>query len=68
MTSILRLSFARCSSGFMITDSGDSRFMLGEQVEWWKFEEDRDAILGENERLLRGQAASRQRLSRCCWG
>jgi DNA-directed RNA polymerase subunit beta' len=36
----------------MITSSGDSRFMIGEQVEWWKFEEDRDAILAENEVLL----------------
>jgi DNA-directed RNA polymerase subunit beta' len=36
----------------MITASGDSRFMIGEQVEWWKFEEDRDAILAENELLL----------------
>lgn len=28
-----------------ITDAGDSRFMLDQQVEWWKFQE-------ENERLL----------------
>ncbi len=36
----------------MITSSGDSRFMIGEQVEWWKFEEDRDMILEENRQLL----------------
>ena len=29
-----------------ITDAGDSKFMLDQQVEWWKFQE-------ENERLLR---------------
>jgi len=29
----------------MITSSGDSRFMIGEQVEWWKFEEERDALM-----------------------
>ena len=28
----------------MITASGDSRFMIGEQVEWWKFEEERDKL------------------------
>jgi DNA-directed RNA polymerase subunit beta' len=31
----------------MITSSGDSRFMIGEQVEWWKFEEERDKLLAE---------------------
>jgi DNA-directed RNA polymerase subunit beta' len=29
----------------MITASGDSRFMIGEQVEWWKFEEERDMLM-----------------------
>jgi len=28
----------------MITASGDSKFMIGEQVEWWKFEEERDQL------------------------
>jgi DNA-directed RNA polymerase subunit beta' len=28
----------------MITASGDSKFMIGEQVEWWKFEEERDRL------------------------
>ncbi len=28
-----------------ITTAGDSRFMIGEQVEWWKFEEERERLL-----------------------
>ncbi len=28
----------------LITASGDSKFMIGEQVEWWKFEEERDEL------------------------
>jgi DNA-directed RNA polymerase subunit beta' len=28
-----------------ISDAGDSRFMIGEQVEWWKFEEERERLL-----------------------
>ena len=37
-----------------ITDLGDSSFMLGEQVEWWVFEE-------ENEKIIRAAGgASRQ--------
>ena len=31
----------------MITSSGDSKFMIGEQVEWWKFEEERDKLMME---------------------
>ncbi len=27
-----------------ITSAGDSKFMIGEQVEWWKFEEERDRL------------------------
>ena len=34
----------------MITSSGDSRFMIGEQVEWWKFEEERDRLIAEGKR------------------
>jgi DNA-directed RNA polymerase subunit beta' len=34
----------------MITSSGDSRFMIGEQVEWWKFEEERDRLMAEGKR------------------
>ncbi len=30
-----------------ITNSGDSRFMIGEQVEWWKFEEERERLFAE---------------------
>lgn len=30
-----------------ITSAGDSRFMIGEQVEWWKFEEERDQLMTE---------------------
>ncbi len=30
-----------------ITSSGDSRFMIGEQVEWWKFEEERERLFAE---------------------
>jgi DNA-directed RNA polymerase subunit beta' len=31
----------------MITSAGDSKFMIGEQVEWWKFEEERDRLMAE---------------------
>ncbi|PID41250.1 MAG: DNA-directed RNA polymerase subunit beta' [Proteobacteria bacterium] len=31
----------------MITVSGDSRFMIGEQVEWWAFEDERDRLFAE---------------------
>jgi DNA-directed RNA polymerase subunit beta' len=34
----------------LITSSGDSRFMIGEQVEWWKFEEERDKLLSEGKK------------------
>ncbi len=34
----------------MITSSGDSRFMIGEQVEWWKFEEERDRLIAEGKK------------------
>ncbi len=34
----------------MITSSGDSKFMIGEQVEWWKFEEERDRLIQEGKR------------------
>ncbi len=34
----------------MITSSGDSRFMIGEQVEWWKFEEERDRLMAEGKK------------------
>jgi DNA-directed RNA polymerase subunit beta' len=30
-----------------ITDPGDSRFMLDQQVEWWKFQEENDQLLKE---------------------
>ncbi len=30
-----------------ITSAGDSRFMMGEQVEWWKFEDERDRLMAE---------------------
>lgn len=30
-----------------ITSSGDSRFMIGEQVEWWKFEEERERLIAD---------------------
>ncbi len=31
----------------MITSVGDSKFMIGQQVEWWKFEEERDRLIAE---------------------
>nr|WP_304511285.1 DNA-directed RNA polymerase subunit beta' [Desulfopila sp. IMCC35008] len=31
----------------MITNAGESRFMIGEQVEWWKFEEERERLMVE---------------------
>ncbi len=33
-----------------ITQANDSKFMIGEQVEWWKFEEERDRLLAEGKR------------------
>ncbi len=33
-----------------ITLANDSKFMIGEQVEWWKFEEERDRLLAEGKR------------------
>jgi DNA-directed RNA polymerase subunit beta' len=30
-----------------ITSAGESKFMLGEQVEWWKFEDERDRLINE---------------------
>ncbi len=30
-----------------ISSAGDSKFMIGEQVEWWKFEEERDRLFAE---------------------
>ena len=30
-----------------ISNAGDSRFMIGEQVEWWKFEEERERLFSE---------------------
>ena len=32
-----------------ITDPGDSTFMLGEQVEWWVFEEENEKIINSGE-------------------
>jgi len=32
----------------MITASGDSKFMIGEQVEWWAFEDERDRLFRES--------------------
>jgi len=31
----------------MITVSGDSKFMIGEQVDWWAFEDERDRLFAE---------------------
>ena len=31
-----------------ITDAGDSRFMLDQQVEWWKFQEENEQLLRDN--------------------
>ncbi|MCK5515666.1 MAG: DNA-directed RNA polymerase subunit beta', partial [Desulfobulbaceae bacterium] len=31
----------------MITSVGDSTFMIGQQVEWWMFEEERDRLIAE---------------------
>jgi DNA-directed RNA polymerase subunit beta' len=32
-----------------ITSAGDSRFMIGEQVEWWKFEDERDRLIANGQ-------------------
>jgi len=34
----------------MITSAGDSCFMIGQQVEWWKFEEERDKLMMEGKK------------------
>ncbi|PIE55644.1 MAG: DNA-directed RNA polymerase subunit beta' [Desulfobulbus propionicus] len=34
-----------------VTDPGDSRFTMDQQVEWWKFNEENERVLAENERL-----------------
>jgi len=31
----------------MITNAGDSKFMIGEQVVWWDFEDERDRLFAE---------------------
>lgn len=31
----------------MINSAGDSQFMIGEQIEWWKFEDERDRLIAE---------------------
>jgi len=33
-----------------ITDVGDSTFMLGEQVEWWRFSDENDKLVASNEK------------------
>ncbi|MDW7774546.1 MAG: DNA-directed RNA polymerase subunit beta' [Desulfobulbaceae bacterium] len=39
-----------------VTEVGDSRFMLSQQIEWWIFQEENDRILTENaERRKRGE-------------
>ncbi|MGI9568513.1 MAG: DNA-directed RNA polymerase subunit beta', partial [Desulfobulbia bacterium] len=34
----------------MITVAGDSKFMIGEQVEWWSFEDERDRLFAEGKK------------------
>ncbi len=36
----------------MITGSGDSKFMIGEQVEWWVFEDERDRLMAERSEFM----------------
>ncbi len=36
----------------MITAAGDSKFMIGEQVEWWVFEDERDRLMTERSMFL----------------
>jgi len=36
----------------MITASGDSKFMIGEQVEWWVFEDERDRLIAERRSFM----------------
>ncbi|NNK57570.1 MAG: DNA-directed RNA polymerase subunit beta' [Desulfofustis sp.] len=36
----------------MITASGDSKFMIGEQVEWWVFEDERDRLMAERSEFM----------------
>ena len=36
----------------MITASGDSKFMIGEQVEWWVFEDERDRLMADRREFM----------------
>ena len=36
----------------LITGSGDSKFMIGEQVEWWAFEDERDRLMAERSEFM----------------
>ena len=36
----------------MITASGDSKFMIGEQVEWWVFEDERDRLMADRSEFM----------------
>ena len=36
----------------MITGAGDSKFMIGEQVEWWVFENERDRLMAERSTFM----------------
>ncbi len=36
----------------MITASGHSKFMIGEQVEWWVFEDERDRLIAERRSFM----------------
>jgi len=36
----------------MITEAGDSKFMIGEQVEWWVFEQERDRLVEKRAAFL----------------
>ncbi|MGI9536428.1 MAG: DNA-directed RNA polymerase subunit beta' [Desulfocapsaceae bacterium] len=36
----------------LITGSGDSKFMIGEQVEWWVFEDERDRLMAERSEFM----------------
>ncbi len=36
----------------LITGAGDSKFMIGEQVEWWVFENERDRLMAERSTFM----------------
>ena len=50
----------------MITASGDSKFMIGEQVEWWVFEDERDRLMADRSEFMAEGGTFAEAPSHCC--